>query len=354
MAAAAVLLVVWMTRREPPPPPSRVQASPPAGGTPPPLSPLNPPPELAGQSSAAATSAPSDEALPQATCPLADHGFGPEPARRRVSSSWYTHGGDFATARTEQEQAVTPLLVYVYTDWCPYCKAFDRDLLSNATVSAYLEDSVVRMKINPESGASEEAFAHQLGVHGYPSVLLFLPVGGAPERLSLYQKGGGYQLKTPEEFVAGIERKVEGQAAAFVRRAKMMTRREDAIADYTRALQLKSGDPAVYRARALAYGDIGDVDNALDDLARGARLTPNDLAPTAIADKVLSSNGRIDEAIACWTTFIDANPSSGPAFWGRSQGLAAKGLPRLSAQDAEKACQLGLRDACRAASTFRP
>ena len=64
------------------------------------------------------------EALPPASCPLLAHGFGAAPSRDRIRSGWYTKAGDYALARSEQDAAMAPMFVYVYTDWCQYCKAF--------------------------------------------------------------------------------------------------------------------------------------------------------------------------------------------------------------------------------------
>src|SRR6185503_878086 len=63
-----------------------------------------------------------------------------------------------ALASIKKEPTPPPMVVYFYTDWCGYCRQFERELLGTAPVRKYFED-VVAVRINPEAGARERQIA---------------------------------------------------------------------------------------------------------------------------------------------------------------------------------------------------
>jgi thiol-disulfide isomerase/thioredoxin len=75
----------------------------------------------------------------------------------------------------EQDRIVT---LYVYTDWCPYCRELERNVLDDYEVQQCLAYSV-KVKINPDTGPAEKAIAKRFGVTGYPRLLFVDPVTGA-------------------------------------------------------------------------------------------------------------------------------------------------------------------------------
>ena len=215
-------------------------------------------------------------------------------------------------------------------------------------MDSYLRDSTVKLKINPENGASDEGLARQLGVTGYPTVFVILP-GGGPQTLSLYERGGD-RLRRPDDFVADIETRLMRQAGELFNEgaaARRAGRFDQAVDKLTRALRLRPDDPRTYLERGLTHVDSGAHEDALDDFALAARLKPDNATAIMAAQELLSRQSRWDESIACWTGFIEKNPSNGKAYLARSQLLAKKGIRGLSGSDAEKACQLGEVSACR-------
>ncbi len=287
------------------------------------------------------------EVLPTATCPLSDHGYGAPPARGRVSSSWYTSASDFERARSEQDEAAALLVVYVYTDWCPYCREFEKELLSDSAVDAYLRDNVVKLRINPEQGAGDRALAQQLGASKYPTFLVALP-GGGPEPLSV--RAGKGRLKTPERFVDEIEAQARFAAESLLRagvQERQAGRFPESITFLTRALKMRPQEVRTYLERGLSFAASGSTEDALDDVARAARELPGDLAPHEAVDEILGRQGRWDEVIACWTSFLERSPSSGRAYLDRSRALERRGLIGLSQADAERACRSGEPEGCR-------
>jgi thiol:disulfide interchange protein len=120
-----------------------------------------------------------------------------------LSTTWY-EGDEYARARAEQEKTGAAMVLYVYTDWCPYCRAFEKSLLFTPDVERYLRDNVVKVRVNPETTAMAAALARRLGAQGYPSFFLRMP-GRPPEKLALRVAG---RLRTPAEFIAEIERRI--------------------------------------------------------------------------------------------------------------------------------------------------
>ena len=325
--------------------PSEAPAAVAAGALPESTPPLSADPLAASPQEPTPTAA--AEVLPTATCPLSDHGYGAPPARGRVSSSWYTRASDFERARSEQDEAAALLVVYVYTDWCPYCREFEKDLLSEAAVDGYLRDNVVKIRINPEQGAGDRALAQQLAGGKYPTFLVALP-GGGPEPLSV--RAGKGRLKTPEQFVDEIEAQARFAAESLLRagvQERQAGRFPESIAFLTRALRMRPQEARAYLERGLSFAASGSTEDALDDVARAARELSGDLAPYEAAGEILGRQGRWDEVIACWTSFLERSPSNGRAYLDRSRALERRGLIGLSQADAERACRSGEPEGCR-------
>ncbi len=96
-----------------------------------------------------------------------------------VSPVW-RGADDFAAALQEQDATGAPLLIYVRTDWCQYCAAFDR-VLADPRLNEHLSRQVVKVRINPENGAAAARLSALLGVEGYPSLFLISPLRGVSE-----------------------------------------------------------------------------------------------------------------------------------------------------------------------------
>ena len=94
-----------------------------------------------------------------------------------------------------------PIIVLVYTDWCPYCRRLNNDVLAKASVRRFMQD-VLEVRLNPEHGSAEQKIARDLGVGGYPS--MFITAWGASQAqpFSPYtRRGDDWILMSPEEFV---------------------------------------------------------------------------------------------------------------------------------------------------------
>ena len=104
----------------------------------------------------------------------------------------------------QAEGASSPMVVYFYTDWCGYCRQFERELLGTEPVKKYFAD-VLAVRINPESGAREREIAEYYRVSGFPA---FFVHSGRSKTLSRVERmrvvDGRPRLMTPDEFIAAL------------------------------------------------------------------------------------------------------------------------------------------------------
>ena len=122
-----------------------------------------------------------------------------------VSTSWYSGAGEYVTAMDEHRSMQTPLLVYFYTGWCPYCKKLDQEILPSEEVAQFMS-SLNKVRINPEAGPDERALADQFGVRGYPSVFILPANSDAPIKIYPFKKVGvSFVAVTPSEFLSECE-----------------------------------------------------------------------------------------------------------------------------------------------------
>ena len=118
-----------------------------------------------------------------------------------LSETWHNGADGHASAETEQRDKGVPLLIYFYTDWCPYCKKFDQAMLPSREVAEFMK-SVIKVRINPEAGPDELAIANRYGVHGYPSIFVVPVSGSIPKKIYPFKKvGQSFEAVEPSQFV---------------------------------------------------------------------------------------------------------------------------------------------------------
>ena len=98
-------------------------------------------------------------------------------------TGWFPGAAGVEDALAIQKQTGSPVLLYFWADWCPYCKKFDQNVLPDAEVTRTIA-CAVKARLEPEKGAAENALGHRYGVQGYPTVLLIAAPGSDPVRLS--------------------------------------------------------------------------------------------------------------------------------------------------------------------------
>jgi len=110
-----------------------------------------------------------------------------------------------------------------------------------------------------------------------------------------------------------------------------------AIAEYTRAIELKPDFAAAYNNRGYAAYSKYDGSDALPDLNRALRLRPNFPHAYNTRGCIHMANGRIDEAIADFNLAIELQPEYPRAFRNRAFALMKKGRISAAFSDFEHA-----------------
>jgi thiol:disulfide interchange protein len=128
------------------------------------------------------------------------------------SSSWPQNAGGYFAASEISKAEGRPMFVYFRTDWCPYCREFEHQLLGSGQVDSYLQ-GMARVRVNPEAGEREETLAGVYGVEGYPGIYWQRHPSAPPVRVSRTVRGanGEARLKTPAEFIAGLRQAAAGK-----------------------------------------------------------------------------------------------------------------------------------------------
>lgn len=96
-----------------------------------------------------------------------------------------------------------------------------------------------------------------------------------------------------------------------------LNRDQDAIADFSRAIELDSSFLRVYRARGNCYKKVGEFNKAASDLQKYLRTNPLDVPERYNLGSALASADRNEEAIAEFTIAIENDPTFAQAYLGR-------------------------------------
>lgn len=141
---------------------------------------------------------------PSSGAPVADSALTVTPVAPKVtgkwSDDWYQGAEGYDKAVAEYQQTNKPMLVYMTVGWCPYCRQFEKGVLSSPKVREFLKDKI-KVSIDPESGARENELASQYGIRGFPSLFLHPPQPETPLNFPT--------RVTPEEFIELFQQSVQ-------------------------------------------------------------------------------------------------------------------------------------------------
>lgn len=135
-------------------------------------------------------------------------------------------------------------------------------------------------------------------------------------------------------------------AVAFMNRGLAYKKKgqwERAIADYSAAIRLNSGDAEIYNNRGNAYYHDGQLDRAAADYDDAIRLRPNFAEAISNRGNIYRKKGRLDRAIAEYDLAIRIDPRNAQVFAERGLAYEKKGAGHHALRDFEKAHDLGFR-----------
>lgn len=122
-------------------------------------------------------------------------------------SDWLSGAQGMLEATQRYDASPKPILVYFYTDWCGYCRQFERQLLSSKELQNYLDDEVLAVRINPEHGGGNAQISDRYRVRGYPALFVHSANSKVISRIDrVLVEDGKPRLMTPNEFIEVIER----------------------------------------------------------------------------------------------------------------------------------------------------
>lgn len=117
------------------------------------------------------------------------------------SADWFDGAHQLETATQLARANKAPLLVYVYADWCGYCKKFEKELLYTSQISSDLQ-RVVKVRMNPDKDGLAKVFEKENALTGYPTVLLKSSAESPFKPLFPFTRGSN--LMSASEFVRAV------------------------------------------------------------------------------------------------------------------------------------------------------
>jgi thioredoxin-like negative regulator of GroEL len=292
---------------------------------------------------------PSPTPLKPAACPFLAMNAPPLSSKPPFPGYWFEGASELERAKQMYERSGVPLFIYFFTDWCPFCRDLERNLLNSVDVERYLRDTAIRARVNPEASDENRRLAAGFGVARFPTLFLVLP-GEKPRRLSTrISDGGESRLMNDAEFVGQMSKRI----AAYIRQRLSESEERRRAGDPSTAIDildavaaLNPEEPRIYLQRAAANTARGDRDRALEDLRRAYDLASDEIRTFRQADALLTSESRWGEIAACWSAYIERQPNDAQAHLERGGALYRQGDREGARRDVEAACRFGESRAC--------
>lgn len=112
---------------------------------------------------------------------------------------------------------------------------------------------------------------------------------------------------------------------------------DQAIADYTVALQFTPASAALHIDRGLAYEEKPDYDRAIADYTQAIRIAPNEARAYSCRGRVYTAQRNYEPAVADFTQAIRAEPDWGLSYYLRGHAYEETGRRESAIADYRKA-----------------
>ena len=128
----------------------------------------------------------------------------------RAESGWLN---DYKKAQEEAKASNKFLLLdFTGSDWCGWCKKFDKEILSQSQFQDYARENLVLVELDfpqakpqsPELRRQNQELANQYQVQGFPTIVV---LNGDGQKLWQYD---GYFSDGPAAFIAELEKLRKG------------------------------------------------------------------------------------------------------------------------------------------------
>jgi len=136
---------------------------------------------------------------------------------------------------------------------------------------------------------------------------------------------------------------VENNAEAYSNRGLSWYKKGDhdqAISDFTRAIELNPRYANAYYNRGIAYDDKGQYDRAISDYTRAIELNPKHAKAYITRGIAHGSKGQFDRAISDFNAAIEIDPGGAGVYYNRGLAYRLKGQYDQAISDYTKAIEV--------------
>lgn len=148
-------------------------------------------------------------------------------------------------------------------------------------------------------------------------------------------------LQAPDETASNRAIAYYARAGAY----KAKGDSDQAIADYTKAIEANSRYADAYASRGIVYQIKGDNDRAIADYAKAIEIDPRNVNAYVGRGMVYRLEGDSDLAIADYTQAIEIDPRTAIAYFNRGSIFETKGEREQALADFNKAIEVAPRNA---------
>ncbi len=120
---------------------------------------------------------------------------------------------------------------------------------------------------------------------------------------------------------------------------------DEAISDYTKALEIDPKFTEAYHNRGTAYGKKGRYDEAISDFTKALEINPRFAEAYRSRGSAYDDKGQYDEAISDYNKALEMNPGDGLAYYNRGIAYAHKGQYDEAISDYIKVLEIDPKDA---------
>ncbi|HWR58875.1 MAG TPA: tetratricopeptide repeat protein [Thermodesulfovibrionales bacterium] len=129
---------------------------------------------------------------------------------------------------------------------------------------------------------------------------------------------------------------------------------DEAIADYTKAIELNPVYATAYYNRGVAYANKKQFDEAVSDFNKVIELSPGDSTAYVGRATAYANKDQFDEAISDYSKAIELDPNDSTAYHNRALAYAGKKQPEEAVADLSKAVELSVSTPSPAAPEGQP
>jgi thioredoxin-related protein len=101
--------------------------------------------------------------------------------------------GDYEAALKKADASDRLLLVYLYTDWCTFCRKMDRETFEDENLIEDMAAQYVWVRLNAETQDHGVRLRQEMGISGFPTTLLMNGKGEELDRLEGFIPPQGFQ-----------------------------------------------------------------------------------------------------------------------------------------------------------------